>query len=288
MVSASLKTDLDIARDAYLALMQDVLLGRFAPANELVPVREDSSMKGRALHKMLSKRGAIRARWLTENIADVEAGHAWPRQATTMIGRPRLDNIRFCVENVLTNGVPGDVIETGVWKGGASIYMRAILKAWNVRDRMVWAADSYKGLPAPDLDTYAIDGTAYPYHEHNDVLGISLEEVKANFARVELLDDQVSFLKGWFKDTLPRLANQTWAVIRLDGDLYESTIQALTNLYPNLSPRGWLIVDDYNWVPVCKQAVTDYREQHGITEPIQEIDDAGVYWQRRTCQFDTP
>ena len=86
-------------------------------------------------------------------------------------------------------------------------------------------------------------------------------------------------LEGWFKDTLPTVADRTWAVIRLDGDMYESTMDALTNLYPQLSPGGFLIVDDYGFEP-CRQAVADYRAAHGIDEPIEEIDWLGAFWRR--------
>jgi O-methyltransferase len=273
------QSDLEAARDAYLDLLQDALLGRFAPSRELVPSSGGTRAR-RLLGKILKARGAEIAVWETEDSEGVESGEVWPRYATTMIGRLRLNNIRSCIEDGLASSVPGDLIETGVWKGGGSIYMRGVLKAWNVTDRTVWAADSYEGLPKPE-GTYSADGNAYPYYQHNDVLGVSLADVRANFARFGLLDEHVSFLKGWFKDTLPTLKDNQWSVIRLDGDLYESTMQALTYLYPNLAPGGWLIIDDYNWVPVCKQAVTDYRKENGITESIVEIDNAGVCWQRQ-------
>ena len=89
------------------------------------------------------------------------------------------------------------------------------------------------------------------------------------------------FVEGWFGDTLHELHDQRWALIRLDADMYQSTTEALTHLYPNLSPGGFLIVDDY-CVPACRQAVHDYREANGVSEPIQRIDWAGVYWQRES------
>ncbi len=69
-------------------------------------------------------------------------GRDWPLLGHTMIGIKRLDNLQFCVERVLADDVPGDLIETGVWRGGATIFMRAILKAHGVTDRRVWVADS--------------------------------------------------------------------------------------------------------------------------------------------------
>src|SRR5207244_9250758 len=107
-------------------------------------------------------------------------------------------------------------------------------------------------------------------------------QVKANFDRYGLLDHQVRFLKGWFRDTLPGAPIEKLAVLRLDGDMYESTMDALTNLYPKLAVGGYLIVDDDGYAPACRQAVQDYRQAHGIKEKILEIDWTGVYW-HRTC-----
>src|SRR6478672_4155816 len=72
--------------------------------------------------------------------------YGWPKDAHTMLSLKRLDNIQYCVERVLHDGVPGDLIETGVWRGGATIFMRAILKVHRVFDRTVWVADSFDGL----------------------------------------------------------------------------------------------------------------------------------------------
>jgi O-methyltransferase len=105
--------------------------------------------------------------------------------------------------------------------------------------------------------------------------------VQANFARYGLLDGQVRFLPGWFRDTLPCAPIEHLALMRLDGDLYESTIIALESLYPKLSPGGFVIIDDYDgWDPGCRTAVHDFRDRHGIEAPIVHIDWAGVWWQR--------
>jgi hypothetical protein len=210
--------------------------------------------------------------------ADVRAdGRDWPRFAQTMVGLKRLDNVQRCVEQVLADGVPGDLIETGVWRGGVVIFMRAILDAYGDPDRVVFAADSFQGLPAPDEAAYPADAgnrlhTAEP-------LSISRNEVERNFELYGLLDDRVKCLEGWFKDTLPTVADRTWSVIRLDGDMYESTMDALVNLYPRLSVGGFLIVDDYGFEP-CRQAVADYRAANRIDEPIETIDWLGAFWRR--------
>jgi O-methyltransferase len=206
-------------------------------------------------------------------------GRDWPARAYTMIGLKRLDNIRHCVEDVLMSRVPGDLIETGVWRGGATIFMRAILKAYDVTDRRVWAADSFEGLPRPDGEKYPAD--AGDLHHEARELAVSVEEVRANFQRFGLLDEQVCFLKGWFRDTMPNAPVKQLAVLRLDGDMYESTMEALMALYPRVSPGGYVIVDDYGAVAGCRQAVDDYRRTEGIQEEMRWVDWTGIYWQRK-------
>ena len=208
-----------------------------------------------------------------------ENGTDWPECADTMIGLKRLNNVQMCVTDVVRRGVPGDLIETGVWRGGSTIFMRAILKAFADQNRTVWVADSFQGLPKPDVVNYPAD-TKDSFHEC-DQLRISVDQVKANFAKYGLLDDQVQFLKGWFKDTLHIAPIEKLAVLRLDGDMYESTMDAFSALYHKLSPGGYCIVDDYGAVESCKQATHDFRDKHGITEPIQQIDWTGVFWQKR-------
>lgn len=206
-------------------------------------------------------------------------GLDWPADAETMVGVKRLENLHECIVNVLKHNVPGDVIETGVWRGGSCILMRGILKAYGDTGRTVWVADSFEGLPPPRPGEYPAD-TGSDLHEKSESLAISIEQVKENFARYGLLDDQVRFLKGWFRDSLPTAPIERLAVLRLDGDMYESTMDGLRHLYPKVSVGGYVIVDDYGAVPACKQAIHDYRNEHGITDPIHEIDWTGVYWRR--------
>lgn len=195
-----------------------------------------------------------------------------------MIGARRMDNLQECIERVLADRIPVDLIETGVWRGGATIFMRGLLRAHDVTDRLVWVADSFEGFPPPDPVAYPADRNKF-LNSLNSILAVSLDEVKENFARYELLDDQVRFLAGWFRDTLPTAPIEQLAVLRLDGDLYESTILALEHLYPKLSIGGYVIIDDYNIEP-CLQAVSDFRMTHAIGEKIQRIDGSGIFWRR--------
>jgi len=201
-------------------------------------------------------------------------GFDWPDDAETMIGLVRLNNLHACAARVLASGVPGDFMETGVWRGGACIFLRALLAAYRDDRRRVWLADSFAGLPAPVHPADA-GGTLHSYPE----LAISLETVQTAFARYGLLDDQVLFLPGWFRDTLPRAPVGRLALLRLDGDMYESTMSALAALYHRVSPGGFVIVDDYASIPACRLAVDEFRAVRGIAAPIVPIDWTGVYWQ---------
>jgi hypothetical protein len=241
-----------------------------APRNSLV----------RAATRLLGKFGLQLFRRPLHDPQAREEGRDWPSQAHTMIGLKRLDNLQTCIEDTLAGNIPGDLIETGVWRGGASIFMRAVLKAHNIANRTVWVADSFQGLPPPQENKYPQDkgDTHHLFHG----LAVSLEEVNGNFDRYGLLDEQVRFLPGWFRDTLPTTSGETWSVVRLDGDMYESTMDGLTHLYPNLSVGGYLIVDDYGAVDACRQAVDDFRRAQGITEEIQTVDWTGVFWRRES------
>jgi hypothetical protein len=205
-------------------------------------------------------------------------GRDWPADAETMIGLKRLDNLQSCTADVLRNEIQGDLIETGVWRGGATIFMRGMLKAFHDTRRIVWVADSFQGLPKAGKSAYPTDRRERLWAFSQ--LAVPIEEVQANFARYDLLDRQVRFLKGWFKDTLPEAPIDRLAILRLDGDQYGSTMDALRYLYPKVSAGGYVIIDDYLNVPGCKAAVDEYREQYAITDRLIPVDQSCVFWQR--------
>ncbi len=211
-----------------------------------------------------------------------EYGKDHPHVAFTMIGMKRLNNVEYCMDQIIKNNIPGDCIETGVWRGGCTILMRAILKSYGDNTRKVWVADSFEGVPAPNLDKFPADIISPLHTVSYFYLAVPLETVQSNFNKFGLLDDQVVFLKGRFSDTLPNAPIEKLSLLRLDGDLYESTMDALVNLYPKLSVGGYIIIDDFGPNPNCVQAVYDYRKEHNITEPIHWIDEDGVFWQKQS------
>jgi len=205
------------------------------------------------------------------NYDDRKMGKDWPFIGLTMVGVYRLDNIRQALAAVTSQNVPGDFVECGVWRGGASIFAAGYLKIMGIEGRKVWVVDSFGGLPT------ARTGADVNMWSQMEYLMVSLEKVQTNFRSFNLLDDNVEFVKGYFVDSLPTIKVQKIAVMRMDGDMYESTMDQFFNLFDKISIGGWIIIDDWS-IQVCKRAVNDFREWHGITDKIIDIDDDSVYW----------
>jgi O-methyltransferase len=201
------------------------------------------------------------------------AGMDWPLQGLTMTGISRLDDLQSCVETLVADGIEGDLIEAGAWRGGASILMRATLDALGAADRTVWVADSFEGFPKAHAEDKDLSGY--------DFLAVPLEEVRDSFARFGC-EQGVRFVPGFFEETLPGLSDRRWAVVRLDGDTYEATWTALQSLYPGLSAGGYLIVDDYGALEECRRAVDEFRDHNGITEPLEDVDWTCKRWRRES------
>jgi O-methyltransferase len=204
-------------------------------------------------------------------------GRDWPANGFTMIGQQRLDNLQHCVQEILREGIQGDFLEAGVWKGGAAIFLRGMLKAHGCTTKSVWLADSFQGLPPPKPEWKEDAGDTL--HEFKE-LAISLEQVKENFRLLELLDEQVKFIPGWFHETLALAPIEKLALLRLDGDMYESTYVSLTALYDKVSVGGYIIVDDYGYLESCRKAVHDFLTERNVKPDIKTIDWTGVYWQK--------
>lgn len=268
-------TDADSLRRAYLDLLKltlcDLVGGRTLTVGR--------SGDGRDTDQPLF------TRQLSEQELSLRAiGADWPFGGLTMVGLARLNDLQACVEAVVADGVPGDLIEAGAWRGGASILMRATLDALGEADRTLWVADSFEGLPKPD--------ERFPEDSNLDLswldyLAVPQDAVRRNFERFGL-DQGVRFVEGFFEDTLPTLTGQTWALLRLDGDTYEATRIALESLYPGLSAGGYVVVDDYQLISECRQAVDDYRKECGITEPIEMVEDNAARWRRVTEEAVSP
>lgn len=209
-----------------------------------------------------------------EEFAIRQIGMDWPVDALTMVGDVRLANIQACLETVVRENIEGDFIECGVWRGGACIFARAVLNSLQSQKK-VFVADSFEGLPQPNMD---FPGNKNCDFWDNEYLAVTLETVKENFVRYGYVDG-VEFVKGWFCDTLPTLSGP-FSVMRVDGDLYESVMDTLIALYPKLSIGGFVILDEYMKLPSCRNAVEVFRWKNSVKDKIEVIDHSGAYWRK--------
>ncbi|CAH1797887.1 unnamed protein product, partial [Owenia fusiformis] len=204
-------------------------------------------------------------------------GGDWPSVGYTMIGIIGLDNIQELLENVIQDGVPGDFLEAGVWRGGASMFAKALMNSYNQQNRHSWVCDSFEGLP--------------PATQNNDddqwsemkALVVSKETVKGHFEEFFLLDEMVHFIQGYFMYSLPCLRktlaekDRKIAILRADGDMYESSMDILFNLYEFVPVGGYVIIDDWS-IPVAVKAVNEFREMHNIKSTIVQFRGISAYW----------
>lgn len=181
----------------------------------------------------------------------------------------QLELIEEQFQRIVSDGVQGDLIEAGVWRGGAIILMAALLRAYGVTDRTVIAADSFSGIP---------QSTRFAHDQVNkwrDRWEAGFDDVEQAIARFGLRDDRVELLRGLFADTLPTLCDRRLSMIRLDADSFDSTDTALTHLYPRLSRGGVTIIDDWHLIG-CRIAVDDFRRRHKLAGELQVT--AGNAW----------
>jgi O-methyltransferase len=270
--------------ERHLALLERCLTGSIYP-EEFTKIQFRRGSWQRAvfgpIKHLLNLKGYMLCRLSCPTPEEREGGLHWPGQGQTMIGLKRLRNVRSSLEIALADNIPGDVVETGVWRGGCCIYMKSILECHG-SVKSLWVCDSFQGVPKPNSEKYpadAVEERKEAFYKF-DQLAVSVEEVRESFRRYGVLDERVHFLKGWFSETLPTAPIERISLMRLDGDLYESTWDALTHLYPKLSPGGFCLIDDYGGIPACAQAVGDYRKQNDIREPIVAVDTSGVYWRK--------
>jgi len=269
-----------------IELFKDVLTGACHPESAWAPlatrardVQPKAYWRRRAeqfLHRWLDRRGWTLVKRAPFSEEKRNEGLDWPLFGYSMVGRVRLDHLQSSVETVLKEGVEGDFIETGVWRGGACMLMKILLQQAGDTSRQIWLADSFTGLPPPQDESDGWDLSGHPH------LSVSADIVRENFERFGLWDENVRLLKGWFHETLPSAPIQKLAILRLDGDLFESTKVALEALYDRVSPNGFVIVDDYHAWPGCRRAVEEFRRDHKERGAIVKIDGTAVFWRKQS------
>jgi hypothetical protein len=201
----------------------------------------------------------------------------------TMVAPPRLMNAWDLVKRVEAAGLPGAIVECGVFKGGTS----GVMAAASSSAREIWLFDSFEGLPQP---TEADGLKAHEYANGRSTGALSaidqcvgpLASVQELFFDVLRVDPRrVQIRKGWFQETLPEARHEVGpiAVLRLDGDWYESTRVCLENLYDLVPSGGFVIIDDYGYWEGCRRAVDEFLAARQLKVELVAVDDTGVWWQ---------
>lgn len=190
----------------------------------------------------------------------------------TMIGLRRLDNLEACINSVISNNIPGAIVEAGVWKGGACIFANAVLNELGEK-RNIYVCDIFDGTfpkPLQECDEWT---------EKNDFspLSITLKDVKKNFTQFGLLNDNLIFKEGWFSETLPSITEPV-AILRIDGDTYQSTMDTLL-LEKNIPSGGFIIMDDWA-IASSRQAFLDYFKGQVTEADVIPVDSLSVYWKK--------
>jgi O-methyltransferase len=202
-------------------------------------------------------------------------------------------DVRFTAEqalDVIARNVPGVFVECGVWRGGCSAAMLlAQREQYGAVPRKTYLLDSFQGLPAaterdgPFALAWQTDTTAPGYYDN---CRASLEEVYAAMTALDLPAESWELVPGWFDATVPVLAQRLEAdeiaLLRLDGDWFDSTRVCLEHLMPLVHEEGVVIVDDYYDWDGCARAVHDYLSRHDVPYRIRSIPDGyGAYFVKR-------
>ena len=278
-VSAVNNPEADRLRDRYLDLMVKILTNT---------IYEDPPGQSRKLRRDVRK---FANRILGDAVvtpkqsprfdkADRQAGVDWPSLAHSMAGVARLNNLIDLTKRAIVNNVPGHFIETGVWRGGCCILMKAVIESFAAKGRRVYVANYFAGCRRRDRTFIR------PTEEKSFIEPISSVFRATKFAPT-LKNTVCSTMTSFFsrvcsRTRCPSCRKSTFALIRLDGDMYKSTIVALDALYSKVSPNGFVVIDDYGAIPACRQAVNDFRQRHDIRDEINKINSTGVWWQKST------
>ena len=210
----------------------------------------------------------------TTNV-DRENGLDWPINAETMIGVKRLNSLHSILDKIRVENIQGDLMECGVWRGGAVIFMAAYCKTYEI-NKTVYVADSFEGLPKPDSKYSDDKGDTYFKY---DYLEVGEDQVQKNFEKYELMGPNIKFIKGFFEESLKNTNVQKLSLLRLDGDMYSSTWHSLVEMYPKVVEGGFIIIDDY-YLKGAKAALKDYFLQNGINCELISVDSQSVYFRK--------
>ena len=272
------KLQTDEVRDRYLDLLKRFII-RYEFDEEIVEYRElrvTSKYRRilKLLTKLLPKDIFVLEMGKKRSISERLEGKDWPVTAESMIGLKRMNQLHEALRSVEREDIPGDIVETGVWRGGALIFAASFLEIHGIEKRKIYGCDSFEGLPEPS-SSYPVDfgDSHYKY----SYLSVSIDQVKKNLEKYNIDMNLVTLVKGWFSDTLHEIETEEIAILRLDGDMYSSTIEALDALFHKVVPGGYVIIDDFS-LKGANQAVIDFLERNNLKVKIERIDDASAYF----------
>lgn len=249
-------------REKYLDLLEQVLTFSLWPEPPRPPETICWHHKWQA--KLLTFVDSLTRRFGVRMCIETPGVKHWRWMAHTLISRERMKNVRFVCDEIIRCGTPGAFVECGVWRGGASIYARHC----SPDERKVIICDSFKGFPKHE---------EYIDKGHQPFLSVSRTEVMENFRKFGNTRNVIA-IEGFFCDTLPDLKTQI-AILRCDGDLYESTMDILQNLYDQVEFGGFIIIDDFSQDP-CRRAVWEFLNSRHLKPTLMHIDENGVYWRK--------
>ena len=244
-----------------------------------------------AWHKKLAKRWVerigrhldleIQPKWHQRrggDIPDWQWEIAQSARDYTMTSLARVLALVRAVEHIHLNGIEGDVVECGVWRGGSMMSVARALCHLRCTRRHLHLFDTFAGMSEPTNEdggaTHA-RWQAQQSDQHNTWCFASLDDVTANMEQTGYPQDRVHFVPGPVEHTLPDAAPKDIALLRLDTDWYASTKHELEHLYPRLQPGGILIIDDYGHWPGCQQAVDEFLALQDIPIFLAPVDYTG-------------
>lgn len=193
----------------------------------------------------------------------------------TLTSRERIVSLSRAVRYVVENGIPGDIVECGVWRGGSVMAILKMLLRLGEITRDVYLFDTFAGMASPTREDVSFYGeiASRTYRRLNrKLIAVSLDEVKKNVLGVGYDPRRIHFIKGKVEDTLPSAALEKISLLRLDTDWYESTLQEMEHLYPRLSPRGVLIIEDYGCWKGSRKAIDEYVSRNKVPLLLNRID----------------
>jgi O-methyltransferase len=206
----------------------------------------------------------------------------------SITSRERLYALMQAVRHCVARDVPGVFAECGVWRGGSVLTMIRALQQLGVDDRDIYLYDTFEGMTEPsDLDTSDYHPPALEtwreaereqsraWPEFFAAEGFDETSVRESLLSTGYPEERIHVVRGKVEDTLPAMAPERIALLRLDTDWYESTRHELLHLYPLLSDGGILIVDDYGHWEGCRRAVDEYFAQHAEPLLLNRIDYTG-------------